>query len=393
MRISEALERIGSQMEKAGLEIDLLFEKKNLVRDTVKEYYEKGLTHARIYKAIKEDVNLYGPRIGDVELRRIIAQAWQEAIKQGNAWDFVNENYQSDPDAYLGSLAKEVREWDKMPFLRTGIYKLDEAMGRGLLPGELLVLTGGEGSMKTSFALKMIDTYLKEVGGRVLFFSLDMEPERVVLRRLCPLMGMNYKSVLREMKENTREYQEAVRKRDSLDKGNFRIYGGPLTLKQMLDRMELENPAVVFIDYLTCIEGFNSELECARESIKAIRKWKREYQYTFITLNQLSEQSKANQRQGVINPPAMGGGSSQQAADVKIDLFKDAVDASIGNNDIYTITRPRIIATISKTRDAVAGRSFELEYNGMTMEFSGEAKEVFRQKQRKAVFGDHTPSF
>jgi hypothetical protein len=86
-----------------------------------------------------------------------------------------------------------------------------------------------------------------------------------------------------------------------------------------------------------------------------------------------------------MNPPAMGGGSSQQAADVKIDLFKDVEP----NEDVpwKQIKKPRIVATVSKTRDAIAGKHFVLDYDGPTMSFTGRAKEVEKVKEQKSIFG------
>ena len=370
------------KMQASGMEIDLEQEKIDQIKSHTEHYYEHGLTPVQIFQHLREDVNKVGTPLPLSKVKQLIAQTYRECISSNNLNEALKNLYIANPSVYLNKYADETRTWGKVPVLRTGIDKLDTASGGGLLPGQLLVITGGEGSMKTSLSLKMIDTYLQEVAEKVLYFSLDMEAERVVFRRLLPLMGMGYKSAIGEMQKGTDEYLEAVAKREEIDNGNFRIVDGPHDLEKIKTVIEFEAPSVVVIDYLTCIEGFRSELDCAREAIKRIREWKREYGITFVTLNQLSEASKANQRQGYLNPPAMGGGSSQQASDVKIDLLKDMP----AQDEEWLQTRPRIIATISKTRDEVAGRSFDLEYSGQTMSFTGNCKEVFRIKEQKAVF-------
>jgi KaiC/GvpD/RAD55 family RecA-like ATPase len=385
MIISDTLSRM---MNNPDIEISqdhLLFVKEDLIRTYVQQYFGNGFTQSDIYQNLRMDVNKCGPEIPASKIKRIISQEWSRCIIDNNVQKHLESIYIGDPQAHLAKYATEVRTWGKTPILRTGIERLDKAYGGGLLPGQLMVITGGEGSMKTSLALKMIDTYLQEVGEKILYFSLDMEAERIAFRRILPLLGMGYKEALMAMQTNSQEYQEALARRTEVDRDNLRIVDGPHSLKKIQLVISLENPSVVFIDYLTCIEGFRSELDCARESIKQIRKLKREYDFTFVTLNQISEQSKSNQRQGVTNPPAMGGGSSQQAADVKIDLLKDTPSPT---EDSPLSGKPRIIATVSKTRDEVAGRSFDLDYEGMTMSFTGEAKEVFRIKEPKTIFSD-----
>ena len=372
------------KMKSLDMDIDLEQEKIDQIKNHTEHYYGLGLKPSDIFQHLKDDVNKVGTPLPLSKVKQIIAQTYRKCIRSNNLDEALNNLYIANPSVYLNKFADETRTWGKVPLLRTGIDKLDSASGGGLLPGQLLVITGGEGSMKTSLALKMIDTYLDEVQETVLFFSLDMEAERIVFRRLLPLMGMGYKSAIYQMQKETDEYREAVAKREEIDNGNFRIVDGPHDLEKIKTVIEFEAPSVVVIDYLTCIEGFKNELDSAREAIKRIREWKREYGISFVTLNQLSEASKANQRQGYLNPPAMGGGSSQQASDVKIDLFKDIPS----QDEEWLQTQPRIIATISKTRDEVAGRSFDLEYSGQTMSFTGNCKEVFRLKEQKAVFAD-----
>ena len=369
--------------EKVGAsDDDIEQEKGNLLSFEAQELYSRGFNASEIYHLIKEDATQEPFPWGMSKIKRMISQSIEKYKQENNLQGA--EEYIADPVSHVKRYEKEIKAWGKVPILKTGISSLDSAYGGGLLPGQLMVLTGGEGSMKTSLALTMVEDYLMSVGDKVLFFSLDMEAERIALRRLLPLMNCGYKELIGAIQQDSREYLNALEKRQEIDNGNFRIVDGPHTLDSIKKKILLENPSVVIIDYLTCIEGFSNELDTARESIKRIREWKRDG-YTFVTLNQLSEQSKSNQRHGFMNPPAMGGGSSQQAADVKIDLFKDVEP----NEDVpwKQIKKPRIVATVSKTRDAIAGKHFVLDYDGPTMSFTGRAKEVEKVKEQKSIFG------
>lgn len=383
--ISDILQRMVNNPDFQFTDKEVLLKKRELISESVQKYYGNGLSQADIYQMLKGDINKYGPPVPTSELKRFISQQWSRCMLENNALAYRKSLYVGDPESHLTRYARETQSWGKVPVLRSGIDVLDQAIGGGLLPGQLMVITGGEGSMKTSLALKMVETFLEEVGEKILFFSLDMEAERVALRRLLPLLGMTYKDALLCMRRNTQDYQDALTARRKVDRGNLVIVDGPHDLKKIKLVISLENPSLVVIDYLTCIEGFRSELDCAREVIKEIRKLKREYGFTFVTLNQISQQSKIHQKQGIISPTALGGGSSQQAADLKIDLMKDTPCLT---EEGASLSKPRIIATISKTRDSVAGRSFDLAYDGRTMNFIGEAREVFRVREPKTIFTD-----
>jgi len=378
--INESINKMKAVSEVSDTELDEI--KSDLLWHEITSLYSRAFTTTDIYNLLKHDATTAPAPMTATEFKRLVNQAVETYIKDNNLGGAMP--YIADPYVHIQKHEREVRTWKDMPLLKTGIEELDMSYGGGMLPGNLLVLTGGEGSMKTSLALRMVDDYLVNVGERVLFFSLDMEAERIAIRRLLPLANIGYKEMLYEMQRGSDIYKDALERRREVDNGNFRIVDGSYTLEQMKKVILLENPSVVMVDYLTCIEGYRSELDTAREAIKKIRDWKKEYGYTFVTLNQLSEASKANQRNGHINPPAMGGGSSQQAADVKIDLFKDTPKQE--NVPWAQQKKPRIVATVSKARDAVAGRSFELSYDGPTMTFQGEATEVHKIKETKAIF-------
>lgn len=232
---------------------DILSVKEDLIRTYVQEYFGKGFTQSDIFQNLRMDVNECGPEIPTSRLKRMISQEWSRCIIQNNMQKHLDSIYVANPKAHLTKYATEVRTWDKVPILRTGIDALDKAYGGGLLPGQLLVITGGEGSMKTSLALKMIETYLHDVGEKILYFSLDMEAERIAFRRILPLLGMGYKEALMAMKANSQEYQEALARRNDLDRDNLRIVDGPHNLKKIQLVISLENPSVVFIVNITVL--------------------------------------------------------------------------------------------------------------------------------------------
>ena len=98
-----------------------------------------------------------------------------------------------------------------------------------------------------------------------------------------------------------------------------------------------------------------------------------------VILSQMGRASKQLQASG--SPTlgsAKGGGIVEELANAQVDIFKDA--------PVNELALPRIVATVAKTRRGVAGRSFELEYDGRTMSFTGKAVPVRRLKAQKPVF-------
>lgn len=296
----------------------------------------------------------------------------------------------SDPSIHQEAYEAQVKAWDGLPVFRTGIDAVDWDMGGGILPGEILSLVGGEGSMKTSLALKAVDTYLQEVGRKVLFVSLDMPAYQVNLRRLMPIIGLNEMEILEAIKSDSPEYKRAVDALTERDAGLFRVIDGDYTVADLERAIRTESPAVVVLDYLTAVAGFKDELDAARQVTAALRRWKNELGCAFLVLNQMSEIALANQRHGDVGTGrGLGGGSIRRLADVVLELFKDKAPTSEDGTPNFDTT-PRIICSVAKTRRGQNGRHYSLHYEGKTMTFTGGASPVSirGKKNSEAVFSD-----
>jgi len=104
-----------------------------------------------------------------------------------------------------------------------------------------------------------------------------------------------------------------------------------------------------------------------------------EYGIQMILLSQMSRAAKTAQVAGVASGGnAKGGGDVEDMATAVIDLFRDFPEAPGA--------MPNIIATVSKTRRGVSGKSFSLGYWGTWMEFDGTAKPADRKKRKESLF-------
>lgn len=296
---------------------------------------------------------------------------------------------EGNPEDIMRAFELNVRRWEKLPLLRTGITALDEAFGGGVLPGGVMSLVGGDGSMKTSLALKCVETYLAEVAKPVIYLSLDMEAYRITTRRLLPLMDCREIRAIEEIRRNSEDYRWAAAELARRDKGLIKVFDGSHTVEDIQRHLEALRPGLVVIDYLTAIDGFKSEYEAMSSFCRTLRSWKRRYSTTWLIINQMSEMSKAAQRQGDFAGRASGGNDIARVADVMIELYKDlgVSDDDRGAEDELAYTPPpQLIATVTKSRYGQNGTSWSLDYLGHSMSFTGKATKTERQKPRKAQF-------
>lgn len=293
---------------------------------------------------------------------------------------------EASPDTILRDYAAEVHAWKTMPFVRSGIDRLDAHMGGGVLPGQVLTVVGGEGTMKTSLALQYAETYLREIGRPVLYLSLDMPCKRVAVRRLLALMDMPENKVLAEMQGDTPLFQQALKERERLDRGRFLLAGGPMQLKDIEAAVSAQRPGLVIWDFLTATAGYDSEMECQRACANALRAWQTKYAATWIILSQMSEQSKYRQRQGDFGASASGGNNIARVSDTVIELVLSAATPTTYQlaNNIHPA--PDLIAIISKSRAGQKGGMWALGYVGKTMTFTGRCTQAQLEKPKKSIF-------
>lgn len=284
---------------------------------------------------------------------------------------------------FLFDRLEEVASWTPNMAFRYGIDEIDDITG-GVYPGEIMVLTGHQGSMKTSLILNGVDRALRR-HMQVAFFSLDMDPKVLQERRLMRVTGKTQAQLHRELKVKDSGIREQAAKmlRDDdgclLLQGN--VGGNRWTIYTLKDMVEASVPHVLVIDFLTLLRcGGQDDLQCANEVMPIIKSMTQQLGLRTILLSQMGRASKTDQRAGNFGGHSKGGGIIEELADCEIELFKDADE--FGGLD-------KIIATITKNRRGRSGISYQLEADVNTMEFTGAAYEVERQGKGagKPVFG------
>lgn len=347
----------------------------DVLLEEAKRLFSFGVQAADMVPHLASKASQIGIAFSKTELRRIIAKA---VAKE-------SERYVAQPTtaAYIRDLAEEIRSWEEGERFSFGIPALDDAFGR-LCPGEVLVLVGAQGAMKTSLLLTGLENYIATTSGSALFFSLDMKPEEIIERRFMRAMNMSASYVRWHIRNDSALFNDCASSLNKADGGRFVILGNKsasrFTAETVCQKITSTMPSLVAIDYLTLLRRpKQSDLDCVNEAMPMLKAVAQEYGIMMILLSQMGRASKQLQASGSLySGSAKGGGIVEELANAQIDVFKDA--------PVNELALPRIIATVAKTRRGVAGKSFELEYDGRTMSFTGKAVPVKRLKAQKQVF-------
>lgn len=327
--------------------------------------------------------------VGEPLTDRRVAELMAMALRRSQEMAIKTDYPDADPGKALRSLVSEVDAFSGKGMVHFGIEGFDEGLG-GLLPGECMSLVGAEGSMKTALALHAVEHLLEASDMKILFLSLDMPPEKIMTRRIMRELRISEVETRSHIKGRTEDFQEAIRAIRDKDGDRFRIVGQKkgqmfVHLDYVVSAIESEMPDVLFLDYLTKIQVVNgrflrSDLDRTQEVIPVLHAMAKEYKIASVWLSQMGRASKAAARIGDHGGHGKGGGIIEETVDVEVELLKDAP-----NPDNPLAQRP-IIATMTKTRRGLGGRSYSLSYDGRSISFLGYATPVRKAKEMKPAY-------
>ena len=299
----------------------------------------------------------------------------------------IENRYVQASEKYLETRLSKVKSWSRDSAFLFGIEDIDGETG-GVQPGEICVVTGAQGSMKTSFALGGIELAL-EKGFSVMFVSLDMDAGEVQERRVIRRMRCSQQLYFHFLNSgNDLEIRKAKREIVELDQGKFILHGndaGQIDIDRVCDLMDWRRPMVLVIDYLTLLKRRRqSDLDCVEECMPKLKEYTQNYGIRTILLSQMGRASKTEQAQGKTGGHSKGGGIVEELAHLEIELIKDASKS---------VREPEIIATITKNRRGPSGISYSLECEAASYFFTGKSHRVWRESKApvKPMFTKYKP--
>jgi len=273
----------------------------------------------------------------------------------------------SQSSAVREKLERTVRVRNMIEPIRFGMPNVDHYRHEGLSVGQVLSLVASDGGMKTSMALHLIDPFIQD-GGRVLFLSLDMNPEDIEVRRLMRVMGLSSVLVKEHIRDNTQEYRQGKKMLQSADQ-NFTILSGAMGLGAIEQSILSWMPDCVVIDYLTAIDGDKDLLRRVQDVTKHIRAWRDRWGMTFILLSQTARLSKIAMSKGDTGSHALGGGEIERLVDWEVELKRVTMSNSLDE------TERKLVLSISKNRGGESQKHFILHPNFPSLTFDAYAQE------------------
>jgi hypothetical protein len=405
---------------------DIAFEKfnvidrngaRNMLEGFIRESLHTSFLHLETefedaLKYLKSELYPCRDLFTDIELRRIIGTetAWSRKIMESSNLNTTKTRAERDAErevflrgVFLGAEPKEdsaspksqmmeletyIRSWSDFPAFGFGVRALEDATG-GILPGELCVLTGAPGTMKTSLALCAVDDFVSRTEvGSVYYCSVDMAP-REITHRLVEREALIPQAILTSMIARDDPEFAAIKQAisDKYD-GRLVIRGHSETRPLILDAMLLEclerQPQLIILDYFTRLkQPGQSDLEFVEYAMPKILQYAHQYQASFLILSQMSRSSRAEQATGRTGGHGKGGGIVEELAHTEIELIQQSVEGD----------KPLVIAAVTKARRGISGQYFSLDYDGPIKRFTGKARKMSKAAQKKAIFEPSNDSF
>lgn len=270
--------------------------------------------------------------------------------------------------------------------LRTNIAELDEALGE-IYKGDIFSIIGTPGTLKTSFALNLIDSWLEDADPRsgVTFFSLDMGRNKV-MERIARRELHCGASVLRSIAlANNDEWQNAVKRLDARLRDRLMVLTNDQrqwTMQELQEYVETHSVDLLIIDYVTMIEipGAHTDLDKQNALYPMFKRFAQDYKIAVVLLSQLSNESRKQLRSGdAEGVTARGGGKLQELVDAEIVLMSV-------NPEIFGIEgaeRDAIVAYVSKARNGRKGGYYHIEPRGADLSLKTTAERVYRTGRKR----------
>lgn len=352
-----------------------------------------------VLEHVRCDIHTCADLLSDVELRRILGQELLFLRKsQFKRPDKSPESFRREflsvleygrdpltdadsPGRRIAEMTEHLRTWADFPAFAFGVPDLDDAFG-GVLPGDICVVAGAPGTMKTSLALSFLDDFIMRTEGRfALYCSVDMAPREIGMRLAERESGVPEQELRRLAAEGSSRYSEACGLVRSKYDGRLAVRGhtpgSRMTVRSMLDEALLRNAQLIIIDYLTRLKDpSQSDLEFVEEAMPMLLDHAHRYETSFLILSQIARASRSDQACGHLGGHSRGGGIVEELAHSEIELVRQETAG----------TAPMIIACVAKARRGRAGLCFSLDYEGPLKRFTGKSQRVVRKAPRLAKY-------
>jgi hypothetical protein len=375
------------------------------IREVIRAGYDIERQFDEILERLKLELRPVADLFSDGDLRYIIGTeiAWKNYTDshvpsrdpEGDRKAFIDGirfgdnsilGAEGSVEKLLFQLEEYRKNWSRYKPLGFGIPELDSAYG-GIFPGEICVLTGAPGTMKTSLAISAVNSFMDDCPDRKVYYcSVDMIPRAITMRLMERESGYSrdfINSIADKNPDLHKKIRAMVQKKYG---GRITIRGHKNAQRMTIDALLMEclvnMPGFIVVDYLTQLKTpGQSDLEFIELAMPKILHHAQQYQTPFLLLSQMGRSSRSEQAEtGRFGGHGKGGGMIEELANTEIELSQQHSD---GNP-------PMVVAAVTKARNGIAGQYFSLDYDGPTKKFTGSATRLRRIKPSKPVFEQAT---
>ena len=228
----------------------------------------------------------------------------------------------------LEELAASGRE---VPGLSTGLSALDRNIA-GLNPSDLILLAARPGMGKTSLALNILLHAGKHSGKSVVFFSLEMSREQLVMRLLSNECFIDNKKLVTG-KLDREDWKSVIMAASALSQTKILIDDNPsLTVADMLAKCRREkNLGLVCVDYLQLMTSSGSKRTASNENrqqivsdiSRSLKIMAKELNVPVLCLSQLSRANESRTNKRPMLSDLRESGAIEQDADIVLFIYRD----------------------------------------------------------------------
>ncbi|MGX7582816.1 DnaB-like helicase C-terminal domain-containing protein [Candidatus Vidania fulgoroideorum] len=266
----------------------------------------------------------------------------------------------------LNNLKKKIKNKKKKItiYLKTGFKKLDSII-EGINKGELIIIAGRPSSGKTSFSLNIFENIYFRYKKPVLFCSLEMPKEQILIKIISSISGVETKKI-KKKDYNKIEKKKILRSINIIKKskiyisecGNYNFSFIKKNIKELI--LKHKKISLIVIDYLQLIQIKKNKENRNNEISKISMYFKRIsiiYKVPIILISQLNRSLESRLDKRPLMSDLKDSGSIEQDSDIIIFINKN-----------YYNNKKEIDFYVSKNRNGETG-FFKLFFKGKNTKF------------------------
>lgn len=318
----------------AGLNINAeyfmeMFEKTSFTSNQDPVYYADRIKE----NSHRRKLNLIGREISQLSVpgsgatSEDIVSKMQEYVREFTSISYGQDyvTLESIGDDLLGDLQNRFTNPDATSkFIPTGFYDVDDRLGGGFSPGQMVIIAGRPGMGKTTVALDFLRNASLLADKSVMFFSLEMSREELTHKLWSAEAHVKHKKIRKAEDIQPDEWERIMNAKEKFDNTNFSIYDDPnldmLTLRAKCEKQKArpEGLDIVVVDYLQLMKtekADNRQQEVANMS-RELKLLAKELDVPVIILSQLNRGNTNRPGNRPLVSDLRESGSLEQDADV-----------------------------------------------------------------------------